>query len=288
MSGGHAHGLIDVNSKTPNSARAVGCPATWAFTLLELVVVFAVIALLAALLLPAFSRAKALAQRTTCQNHLRQIGLGLVMYVSDFRAYPPLWDDSASQVCFEKLLPYYPLVWTNTSWHCPTYLARNGLIFYHVHDRPGSYCYNWRGIANGWGPGCPEYVYQLQLGLGHRSRDMAHSVQEPEVRVPSEMYTVADVRAAVDGYMDTDVKPAVEKKGVLGNPKMMPWTFVPGTEELPPPHQMGYDVLFADGHVALVSRSDYLFPPRTAHNWNRDNQPHPEAWAPRNRWAVQN
>ena len=81
---------------------------------------------------------------------------------------------------------------------------------------PTSYCYNWRGIANGWGPGCPEYVYQLQLGLGFRSRDMAHSVQEPEVWAPSEMYTVADVRATVNAYMDTDVKPAVEKKGVMG------------------------------------------------------------------------
>ena len=215
------------------------------------------------------------------------------MYVSDFRAYPPLWDDSASQdsashVCFEKLIPYYPLVWTNRSWHCPTYLARNGMIPYNDHFCPTSYCYNWRGIANGWGPGCPKYVYQLQLGLGFRSRDMAHSVQEPEVWAPSEMYTVADVRAEVNAYMDTDVQPAAEKKGVMGDTKMTPWTFVAGTEELPPPHQLGYDILFAEGHVALVSKRDYLFPPRTAHNWNRDNQPHPEAWAPRNRWAVQN
>jgi hypothetical protein len=46
-------------------------------------------------------------------------------------------------------------------------------------------------------------------------------------------------------------------------------------------------MLFGDGHVLLVNRSDYLFPPRTAHDWNRDNQPHPEAWAPRQMWAVQ-
>jgi prepilin-type N-terminal cleavage/methylation domain-containing protein/prepilin-type processing-associated H-X9-DG protein len=49
----------------------------------------------------------------------------------------------------------------------------------------------------------------------------------------------------------------------------------------------GYNMLFGDGHVLPVNRSDYLFPPRTAHNWNRDNQPHPEAWAPRQMWAVQ-
>jgi hypothetical protein len=46
-------------------------------------------------------------------------------------------------------------------------------------------------------------------------------------------------------------------------------------------------MLFCDGHVLLVKQKDYFFPRRTAHNWNRDNQPHPEAWAPTDEWAVQ-
>jgi len=179
--------------------------------LLELLVVIAIIVLLAALLLPVFSRAKAQAQRTSCQNHLRQVGLGLAMYVSDFQAYPPLWDDRTSQVCFEKLTPYYPLAWTNKSWHCPTYLAQNGLVFYHLQDHglATSYCYNYRGIANGW-TGCPKSIYQFQLGLGHRSKDTAHSVLEPEVFVPCEMYAVTDVRASVETYTERADGPAVE------------------------------------------------------------------------------
>ncbi len=52
------------------------------FTLLELLVVIATIGSLGALLLPALSRAKASAQNTACRNCLRQIGLGLTMYVS--------------------------------------------------------------------------------------------------------------------------------------------------------------------------------------------------------------
>ena len=57
--------------------------------------------------------------------------------------------------------------------------------------------------------------------------------------------------------------------------------------ETAPPHGPGYNMLFVDGHAALVNRSDYLYPPRTAHNWDRDNQPHPEAWAPRSEWVVE-
>jgi len=60
------------------------------FTLLELLLVLATIATLAALLLPAIGRAKAKAQRPVCMNNLRQIGLGIRMYADDSGgAFPP-------------------------------------------------------------------------------------------------------------------------------------------------------------------------------------------------------
>jgi len=54
------------------------------FTILELLVVVAILGILASLLLPALSRAKSNMQRATCLNNLAQIGKGVAMYADDF------------------------------------------------------------------------------------------------------------------------------------------------------------------------------------------------------------
>ena len=122
-----------------------------------------------------------------------------------------------------------------------------------------SYSYNWSGTGR---------PIQDHLGLGFRMDFSQTMAREPEVLAPSEMYAVADAR------------PEVWTNPPRGNIKMQVYSFGSGrwSQEGPPPHEQAYNVLFCDGHVIPVRRSDYLYPPRTARHWNRDNKPHPETW----------
>ncbi len=135
-------------SDTPTTDHAPRTTHQSAFTLVELLVVLAVIGILLGLLLPVLSKAKEAGRATACLSNLRQIGIALQLYVQDNNNHLPLMRDRSfdTNAPPTNALPSPEVVLSNylgaaKVLRCPSDRKQ-------LYERTGS-SYGWNSLLNG-------------------------------------------------------------------------------------------------------------------------------------------
>ncbi len=234
----------------------------------------AIIAILAALMLPALARAKGKAKQAGCLSNLRQVGLGLVLYLNDYRSYPG---------CY-SVTPQVYAVWPV---RLLSVMANNRAVFCCPAARPDSAWstnvnktlgasgpdgkYDPYGITlnsrfslayNDWGL---DLAHNPQLGLGgdiNGGWATRGLVNEAMVRRPVEMIMVADARAFENPSLYSTWPANVDPTQYDQWPSNR--------------HNRKTDILFCDGHAATALRKEVINPANRLWRarWNNDNDPH--------------
>ena len=232
-----------------------------AFTLMELLVVVGIVSLLAALLLPTLSSAKARSRSVACAANLSQLGKAMAMHDGDTGFYPGAGDfvqatpqgiKRITTAWSDRLGPY--LQGNNAVFQCPAHEPfRDGPV------TAPSYGYN--AFGTGW-VGTGE-----QLGLG-TSMTNVRFVQAGSVNVrsPADMVAIGEIWLPPGLWVDW-LGP--NRKSTAG-----------GLHSLVAERHRGRaNAVFCDGHVETALRAKWIEASEGARRrWNMDGLPHPETW----------
>ena len=257
---------------------------TEAFTLVELLVVVTVIGILAGLLIPGLARAKDSARSASCKSNLRQLGIALQLYVSDYEKYP------GNGVVYVGG-SFVEVFGTGLNWLIP-YISLHGDSNQELYFNGGeNTVFNCPGRAPRYVPGLfggsGKTIYDLgygynELGTQWRQRAPMDSGFTVDLQNPWGPNLLASLTSR-DSYQLTACVIGPSDMIAIGDTIATGWLTPNFPEEgqttLRGPHSDTANVVFCDGHVENARNAAWSAPSEIARSrWNSDNLPHPETW----------
>lgn len=216
-----------------------------AFTLVEILIVIAIIAILAAMLLPALSSAKAKGQRVSCINHLKELAIASQMYSADNDGKLP---ENAPQVP----TPDPAHAWVLGNLRIPNdatnaTFIRQSRLFPYANNAAIFHCAADRSQTNN---AARVRSYSMNSWMGSRYMETEASqrsyrtfVRESEIAIsgPARLWVICDEDEVTidDGFFLVTMNDS------------KPFASFPGAR-----HDRGYALNFADSHVELFKLHD--------------------------------
>jgi prepilin-type processing-associated H-X9-DG protein len=210
-------------------------------------VIVAVIAVLAAVLMPVFARARARAWQTLCAQNLAQIGRAGMLYLQDHdECFPACYWIPAPPYTIDPRTSLQPYLKSYAVLYCPERRTvhqdcLDPMAEYRPNSRCMGYGYNW-GSGLGWGTavGKRDGLIRQDAGIGSTSR----GVTLAEVALPSHCFFYGDTN---DDYFLTLLREAMPGARRSDDPTAR--TNPLGSPYEPPRHNGGNNFVFVDGHV---------------------------------------
>lgn len=227
------------------------------FSLIELLIVIAIIAILAAVLMPALSKARISAIRISCANVEKQMFLGLNFYASDYEWYPVATPDEYSESFSShwylfKILPYLGVNRRLRNWNDSCELRRHKAIFCPATEVIGSDTISYAMVEYNnwfaaWRPSSP-YDFSPSARNGDDYYISPSSQSRNRDRSPAHIMFLSDLASY-----------RTEKGGpyTLGPTNYDLWSSSNLTNKTDHfRHGNAVNMLFLDGHVNTYSRVD--------------------------------